>query len=75
MRISDVIYPGTSDGSVTVRSYMLGDVNYNNMLDTGDATLRMIVGLKGQDMLGDMNDNGMIDTGDATLILRRIVGL
>ena len=73
----NVIYPGTSDGSITVRSYMLGDVNYNNMLDTGDATLvlRMIVGLKEQDMLGDMNDNGMIDTGDATLILRRVVGL
>ena len=72
----NVIYPGTSDGSITVRSYMLGDVNYN-MLDTGDATLvlRMIVGLREQDMLGDMNRNGMIDTGDATLILRRVVGL
>ena len=73
----NVIYPGTSNGSITVRSYMLGDVNYNNMLDTGDVTLvlRMIVGLKEQDMLGDMNDNGMIDTGDATLVLRKVVGL
>jgi len=73
----NIIYPGTYDGSIAVKNYMIGDVNHNNMLDTGDATLvlRMIVGLKEQDMLGDMNNNGMIDTGDATLILRKIVGL
>jgi len=69
--------PATISGSITVETRMLGDLNRNNMMDTGDATLvlRMVVGLSEQDMLGDMNRNGMIDTGDATLILRRVVGL
>jgi len=73
----DIIKPATINGSIKVDERMLGDLNRNNMMDTGDATLvlRMVVGLSEQDMLGDMNRNGMIDTGDATLILRRVVGL
>jgi len=68
---------GTAVNTWTWNVWMLGDLNHNNRLDTGDATLvlRMIVGLTPVDYLGDMNHNGMIDTGDATLILRRIVGL
>jgi len=67
----------TEDGHITVETWMLGDLNHNDRLDTGDATLvlRMVVGLTPTDMLGDMNDNGRIDTGDATIILRIIVGL
>ncbi len=60
-----------------------GDVNRNNRLDTGDATLilRSIVGLviPSTSMpilpIGDMNCNGKIETGDATIILRMVVGL
>jgi nitrous oxidase accessory protein len=60
-----------------------GDINRNDRLDTGDATLilRYIVHLPipSQYMplipTGDMNCNGKIDTGDATIILRMIVGL
>ena len=71
------IIPATIDGSITVERWLLGDLNHNDRLDTGDATLvlRMVVGLTPTDMLGDMNDNGRIDTGDATIILRIIVGL
>ena len=67
----------TDDGHITVETWMRGDLNHNDRLDTGDATLvlRMVVGLTPVDMLGDMNDNGRIDTGDATIILRIIVGL
>ena len=69
--------PATIPGSITVKIYMQGDLNHNNVVDTGDATLvlRMVVGLTPEDMLGDMNGNGMMDTGDATIILRIIVGL
>jgi len=68
---------GTAVNTWTWNVWMLGDLNHNNRLDTGDATLvlRMIVGLTPVDYLGDMNHNGMIDTGDATIILRIIVGL
>ena len=67
----------TDNGYITVEKWMLGDLNHNDRLDTGDATLvlRMVVGLTPQDMLGNMNQNGRIDTGDATIILRIIVGL
>lgn len=67
----------TEDGHITVETLMLGDLNHNDRVDTGDATLvlRMVVGLTPVDMLGDMNHNGRIDTGDATIILRIIVGL
>ncbi len=62
---------------------MRGDINRNNKLDTGDATLvlRSIVGLPiPSDYIplsprADMNCNGKTDTGDATIILRMIVGL
>ena len=69
--------PAAIPGSITVERYMQGDLNHNNVIDTGDATLvlRMVVGLATADMLGDMNGNGMVDTGDATLILRTVVGL
>ena len=69
--------PAAINGSITVETWMLGDLNHNNMIDTGDATLvlRMVVGLEPTNVLGDMNQNGMIDTGDATLILRTVVGL
>jgi len=65
---------------VLVERGMLGDVNQNGFLDTGDVTmiLRDIVGLPNWAPvypIGDMNNNHMIDTGDATLILRKIVGL
>lgn len=68
---------GTAVKTWTWSIWMLGDLNHNNRLDTGDATLvlRMIVGLTPVDYLGDMNGNGRIDTGDATIILRIIVGL
>ena len=70
----------TATQSVTVTctsTTIMGDLNRNGMLDTGDVTLalRMAVGLTTPDMLGDMNDNGIVDTGDATLMLRTIVGL
>jgi hypothetical protein len=62
---------------------MRGDVNRNNRIDTGDATLvlRSIVGLSIPPEFppilprADMNCNGRTDTGDATIILRMIVGL
>jgi len=67
----------TEDGHITVETWMRGDLNHNDRLDTGDSTLvlRMVVSLTPVDMLGDMNQNGRIDTGDATIILRIIVGL
>ncbi|MCD6455333.1 MAG: right-handed parallel beta-helix repeat-containing protein, partial [Methanophagales archaeon] len=68
---------GTDIQTWTWNVWMLGDLNHNDRIDTGDATLvlRMIVGLTHVDYLGDMNGNGRIDTGDATIILRIIVGL
>jgi hypothetical protein len=70
----------TATQSITVTytpSSIIGDLNGNDLLDTGDVTLvlRMAVGLVTQDLLGDMNSNGFLDTGDATLILRTIVEL
>ncbi len=72
-----IIIPKVSDGSITITSFLKGDLNGNGRLDTGDVTLilRMIVGLEPVNLLGDMNGNGRIDTGDATLLLRKIVGL
>lgn len=60
-----------------------GDVNRNNLLDTGDATLilRYVseLSIPSEYMpilsIGDINCNGIIDTGDATLILRYVAGL
>ena len=77
-----MITPVTGDGLLMVR-HVSGDVNVNNMVDSGDATLilRYIVGLPIPPQYmpilkrGDMNCNGRIDTGDATLILRDVVGL
>ncbi|NKQ39252.1 MAG: hypothetical protein HF967_07280, partial [Methanosarcinales archaeon] len=52
---------------------LLGDLNGDNRLDSGDATLalQMIIGEFPINIpLGDLNKNGRIDTGDATLILQ-----
>ena len=70
----------TATQSITITytpASIMGDLNGNSMLDTGDVTLalRMAVGLTTPDLFGDMNDNGFLDTGDATLILRTIDGL
>ena len=80
-----VRFAGDEDFAVVpvVERGMLGDVNRNGFLDTGDVTLilRYIVGLpippECQPVypIGDMNNNHRIDTGDGTLILRKIVGL
>lgn len=70
----------TSDGDNNGPVGMLGDVNGNGGLDTGDATmiLRAVVGAgtltDEQRQLGDYNQNGGLDTGDATMILRKVVG-
>jgi hypothetical protein len=73
----NLITPVTESGSISVKLWLKGDLNHNDKLDTGDATLvlRIVVGLLPPDILGDMNNNGKIDTGDATIILRKVVGL
>ena len=49
-----------------------GDVNHNDQLDVGDATLilRTVVGLDDVDYNADFNKNGIFDAGDAAGILR-----
>lgn len=60
--------------------FELGDVNMNNRLDAGDATmiLRHVVGAgeplsEQQQALADVNESGTVDAGDATLVLRAVV--
>lgn len=62
--------------------YEVGDVNMNNSIDAGDATmiLREVVGsnepplTEMQLKLADVNDNQGVDAGDATMVLRIVVG-
>ncbi len=68
------------DGSLTITG-LLGDVNGDGRVDSGDAilVLRISVGLLTptpyQQWAGDVNEDGWIDAGDAILILRKSVGL
>jgi len=72
----------TGPGAVTVLPrQMLGDVNGNNQLDVGDASLiqRLISGLdpiRPWDVTeNDINGSGAIDSGDVIKVLRAVVGL
>ena len=70
------------NGSVTVvNAGLLGDVNNDGTVDSGDAilVLRYSAGLSTlpdvQKNLGDVNSDGSTDAGDAILILRYSAGL
>ncbi|MSS73373.1 MAG: T9SS type A sorting domain-containing protein [Candidatus Latescibacteria bacterium] len=68
-------------GSVTVSVGLLGDVNNDRLVDSGDAILvlryavRLITFTDAQKDLGDVNGDRSTDSGDAVLILRRAVKL
>lgn len=71
----------TSDITVTATYLMVGDVNIDNRVNTGDAalTLRHSVGLAELNELqleiADINYDSRVDTGDAAMILRIAVGI
>lgn len=75
------IDPTTEPPASDEPSQTPGDLNGNNEVDAGDATmlLRAAVGMleltPEQLAAADMNKNGMADAGDATIILRIAVGM
>ena len=60
---------------------IVGDVNGNNRLDIGDASLvqRLLVGLDPKrswdTALNDLNKSGTMDSGDVVRVMRAVVGL
>lgn len=71
----------TSAGTLTVLPGLLGDVNGDGRITTGDVVLalRMAIGLltptAAQARAADVNGDGKVDVGDALLILRAVIGL
>lgn len=68
----------TIDGNVTVNNFMLGDVNNDGLVNTGDV-LFILRYLADDDITidltaADINGNGSITTADATYLLRHIAG-
>jgi hypothetical protein len=60
---------------------LVGDINGNNRLDIGDASLvqRLLVGLDPKrswdTALNDLNKSGTLDSGDVVRVMRAVVGL
>lgn len=65
--------------SITVKRFILGDVNGNDEVDIGDAVsvVNYLVGKEVQTFMeisADTNKNGQIDIGDAVIIVNYLVG-
>ena len=65
--------------SITVKNYIIGDVNGNEEVDIGDAVsiVNYLVGKEVQtfmEMSADTNKNGKVDIGDAVIIVNYLVG-
>ncbi len=75
----DTLNPSESTSELTIKDFILGDINSNGNIDIGDA-VSVVSYLVGKPLdcfieeAADMNQNGQIDIGDAVSILNVLVG-